>query len=307
MTAKRPALIDRVIYETPLLKIGAFRCEPGHPDFEHTGRIENYCFVFPRTAVVIEHDHVRPFVANPNVVTFYNRGDDYRRSAIAPDGDRSDWFSVRPDVVAEMLQDLSQPIARRADELFPFTHALSQPYVYACQRQLFATVSLRRDVESLWIEEATMWLLDRLLRSALERGPSGVTAVVQRHVDLVQDAQALLSTEDGQTLTLTALAESLNVSIFHLCRVFRRVTGCTLHAYRSQLRLRRSLEALQTNPPGTIVRCAMDSGFSSHSHYGETFKKAFQQTPSEFIEAVNSPSNESVKHISRTISAIGFA
>src|SRR5262245_26557520 len=73
---------NHVLFETGLVKVGAFRCGRDNPVFENSGPIENYCFVFPRSAVIIEHDHEGPFVANPNVVTFYNRRDEYRRMPI---------------------------------------------------------------------------------------------------------------------------------------------------------------------------------------------------------------------------------
>ena len=41
---------------------------------------------------------------------------------------------------------------------------------------------------------------------------------------------------------LSALACALQCSVFHLCRVFREYYGLTIHQYRSQLRLRKSLE-----------------------------------------------------------------
>ena len=56
---------NHLLCDTGLVKIGAFRCTPQEAAFENSGPIENDCFVFPRTAVVIEHDHARPFVAGP--------------------------------------------------------------------------------------------------------------------------------------------------------------------------------------------------------------------------------------------------
>ena len=66
--------VDHIVFDSGLVRIGAFRCHPDHPSFEDSGPAQNYCFVFPRTAVKIEHEHEPVFVANPNVVTFYNLG-----------------------------------------------------------------------------------------------------------------------------------------------------------------------------------------------------------------------------------------
>jgi hypothetical protein len=74
--------------------VGAFRCHPDDPSFHDSGPARNCCFVFPRTAVEIQHEHERAFVANPNVVTFYDQGQAYRRNAVSLDGDRCDWFGI---------------------------------------------------------------------------------------------------------------------------------------------------------------------------------------------------------------------
>jgi len=82
--------IDRVVFESDMVRMGAFRCHPDNPSFQDTGPAQNYCFVFPRTAVEIQHEHEPAFVANPNVVTFYNAGQAYWRNPISPEGDRCD-------------------------------------------------------------------------------------------------------------------------------------------------------------------------------------------------------------------------
>ena len=62
-------------------------------------------------------------------------------------------------------------------------------------------------------------------------------------------------------------------------RLFHRQPGTTLHAYRNQLRLRAALEPL-TNPGVDLLATALDLGYSSHSHFTETFRRSFGITPS---------------------------
>ncbi len=275
---------DRIVYQTDVVTIGAFRCGRDHDSFEDSGPIANDCFVFPRTAVVIEHDHERPFVANPNVVNFYNRGDRYRRAPIADEGDRCDWFALRHDVALDIVGHAATG-ADEAEHPFPMTHALSDARTYARQRRIFGTVSRQSAPESLAVEESVIWLLDCVVRSAWRQQHRCAAPATRRQVDLVHDAKQLLSREFTRDLTLGELARRLDVSVFHLCHVFQRLTGCTLHEYRHQLRLRWSLERLETGPPRSLVHCALDAGFSSHSHYGAAFRKAFGMTPSAFADA----------------------
>ena len=39
------------------------------------------------------------YSGNPATVTFYNRGQHYRRFAVSPDGDRGEWFAVAPAAI----------------------------------------------------------------------------------------------------------------------------------------------------------------------------------------------------------------
>jgi hypothetical protein len=88
MPAEAP---DRIVFATESITIGAFRCPPTHPLFRDSGPIRDDCFVFPRTTVEIRHTNARPFVADPTIVTLYNRQQQYERRSVCGDGDRCDW------------------------------------------------------------------------------------------------------------------------------------------------------------------------------------------------------------------------
>ena len=75
--------IDRVVFASECVTIGAFRCAVNDPSFRNSGPIRDDCFVFPRTAVVIEHEHARPFVADTTIVTLYNRRQHYERRPVS--------------------------------------------------------------------------------------------------------------------------------------------------------------------------------------------------------------------------------
>ena len=59
----------------------------------------------------------------------------------------------------------------------------------------------------------------------------------------------------------------------------------SLHAYRNQLRLRAALERLH-EPGVELIEIALDLGFSSHSHFTETFRRSFGKTPSVVRETL---------------------
>ena len=94
--------------------------------------------------------------------------------------------------------------------------------------------------------------------------------------ELVERAKRVLAETFRESLSLPVLAAHVGVSVFHLCRVFRRLTGFTLHGYRNALRLKAALENLSADLTGV----ALELGFSSHSHFTAAFRKEFGVTPS---------------------------
>src|SRR4051794_30321177 len=93
--------LDRVVFASPLVRIGRWRCPVDHPQFLDSGPSSDALFVFPRQAVWIEHEGRDPFVADANTVTYYNKGQRYRRRPLSATGDHCEWFAVAPDAIAD--------------------------------------------------------------------------------------------------------------------------------------------------------------------------------------------------------------
>jgi AraC-like DNA-binding protein len=96
---------------------------------------------------------------------------------------------------------------------------------------------------------------------------------------LVEAARDVIARRFKDNLSLSEVAREVESSVFHLARVFKTRTGFSLHAYRNQLRLRAALERL-AEPGVDLIDIALDLGFSSHSHFTETFRRSFGKTPS---------------------------
>ncbi len=268
--------VDRLIFQSPLVGVGEFRCPPSHPRFHDTGAIRNHCFVFPRTASVIEHDSGARFVGDQTRMSLYNVGQQYRRDRVSPEGDHCDYFVVSERVLREALAARSGRSAADADagKLFTRAWAPTRADVYLRQRQVFRAVRARA-TDALEVESSVMGLLDEALDAeAATPAPRAVRPASR----LVEQAQALLALRFAEPLMLQDLAAELEVSAFHLCRVFRAGTGLSLHQYRDQIRLRAALNRLDGCTDLTAV--ALDVGYSSHSHFTSAFRRAFGVPPS---------------------------
>jgi AraC-like DNA-binding protein len=98
-------------------------------------------------------------------------------------------------------------------------------------------------------------------------------------VDLVEAARDVIARRITDDLSLTEIASEVQSSVFSLARAFKARTGFSMHAYRNQLRLRAALERMR-DPDCGLTDIAIDLGFSSHSHFTETFRRAFGRPPS---------------------------
>jgi AraC family transcriptional regulator len=268
-----------VLFRSPLVRVGKFRCPVTHPRFRTAGEITAHVIVFPRTAVWIEHEGRAPVVGEPTRVMLYNPAQAYSRRAISPDGDRSDWFGVSADVLREVLSEVAPAAADREHVRFAHRLAAVDPRVYAFQRSIFERARLGAHADALEIEENVVSLLARVVSSAYGRRRLR-EAPPARQRDLAEATRAYIARTYDRKQGLGEVARAMGCSVFHLCRVFRRCTGQTLHEYRRDLRIRRSLEGV-TSGDSDLLRLALDLGYSGHSHFTAAFRAAYGQTPTD--------------------------
>ncbi len=277
-----PVDIDRIVFETPSVRVGAFRCPIDHPSFRDSGPIRDHCFVFPRTSVVIRHKDSQPFAADSTVVTLYNRGQEYLRQTVSPQGDRCDWYSVSDPLLRDAIAERDPGAADDAHRPIRFPFARTSPATYLLQRQLFARVSHRNAPDSLYVEETVLDVLDRVIEAAyVDSGRAWRSTTPRRPAAdvLAHDVCGWLGRRFAEPLTLADVAAAVGTSPFHLCRSFRRAKGTTLHEYRNQLRLRSALDQLE-DADADLSQLALALGYSSHSHFTASFRRAFGVTPS---------------------------
>ena len=288
--------IDVVVFASPLVRVGRWRCPADHPQFFDSGPSSEALFAFPREGVWIAHEGRDPFVADPNTVTYYNRGQSYRRRRLSARGDQCEWFAVAEEAIAETLAVHEPAAIDRPRTPFPFTRGPSDADSYLRQRMVFHHVSNEGDPDRLFVEEAVLSILADVTRLAYLHDATTAKPRVRPRcdVDLVEAARDIIARRFTENLSLSDIAGHVGASVFHLARIFKARTGFSLHAYRNQLRLRAALERLR-DPAVDLTGVALDLGFSSHSHFTETFRRSFAKTPSavrEFTSAISHSKSE---------------
>ncbi len=283
------------IFENSIARIGTFRCPATHPHFANTGPIRHgHLIVFPRTAVRIVLPGCEPLVADPTTVMFYNYQQTYRRELLSQAGDYCEWFAFAPTLLAAALADFACDSAPDLNRPFQLHHAPSEPQSYLLQRlivtHLLQQRAQREELDSfwLWLDEALLTLLSRSIaycyaiqQTTLPDRPHNPT--IRRQAEIVSTVQAHLATAFMQKITLAELAAIVNLSSYELCRIFRAHSGRTIHTYLTQLRLRHALWLLP-DYRGDLTRLALDLGYSSHSHFSNSFRSTFGFTPAHLCK-----------------------
>lgn len=86
-----------------------------------------------------------------------------------------------------------------------------------------------------------------------------------------------------ENLSLTEIAENLEMSQYYFCRLFKQSTGVTPHQYLIQQRVERAKQLLR-QPDLAITRIALECGFSNLSHFAKYFRKHTGVSPKRFRE-----------------------
>ena len=254
--------------------------------------------VFPRTSVTITHAGKAAVVADPNIVMFYNRGQIYTRGKLSDKGDLCEWFSVDPRLVADAIRPFDGHVDDHPCQPFPFINGPSDPYSYLMQRLVVDHILRNPRSDPLFIEETVLLTLRRVVENMYKQWgilPHEAGNSIDREV--AGALQIILATRFNQKISLEQIARDLNYSPFHLCRIFHKHIGQSIHQYLRHLRLRTSLEYV-TQANTDLSRLALDLGFSSHSHFTEAFRKTFGTAPSSLRKA----SRQSVRQFLSKIS-----
>jgi len=85
----------------------------------------------------------------------------------------------------------------------------------------------------------------------------------------------------AEKMTLSLTAQAAGMSVTHLCRYFKKVTGKTLTEYIKRFRIDKAKELL-IEDERSITWIAYEVGFESHSYFDRIFHEVTRLTPQEF-------------------------
>ena len=267
------------LLELPDLRLGRFRCPPSHPQWRNENWIGARAHVvFPERPVTITRAATGPQIGDRNWALLYEPGQYYRRELVDPAGDECTFVELSDRTYAELVDsrdDVSRAYARRA---FTAGRVLVHDSTWlGYQEVLAATPGASASVE----DRLRAVLIDLLGRTSpvtlgLDVDPEpGVT-----NDPRVYEACRMLATDLEHRVTLIDAAEAVGLSRFHFARLFRTVTGLSIHAYRQRLQLRAAFASCATTQYRTLSEVAIAAGYASHSHMTSSFRRSLRMSPS---------------------------
>jgi len=276
--------VGEIRFRSSICVVGELRCEPSTRSFSSTNRVRGFVLAFPRTTSKVTKEGHAPFIASPSTVSFYNLGQEYVREKVSDDGDHTDWFAIDAAVVREIVAEFDPAVRERVDSLIPHAWAPSDAELYLAQRLITNLVTSRESVEPLRIDEQVIAIARRAIGNAYRwQGLRAGDERAARRLDSERRVVRVLrriARDYALPLSLGVLAEEAGVSVYHLCRTFRAITGSSIHRQLVQHRLRAALGVLRVERD--LTRVALDTGFASHAHFSTAFLTAFGITPRQF-------------------------
>jgi AraC-like DNA-binding protein/ligand-binding sensor protein len=107
---------------------------------------------------------------------------------------------------------------------------------------------------------------------------------------MVRRARAYILANHADPIGLEKVAQTMHVSTFYFCKMFKKATGLTFTDYLSRVRVEKA-KTLLLNPHLRISEIAYDVGFQSLTHFNRMFRKIVGQSPTVYRES------QSVRHL----------
>ncbi len=258
---------------SPLLRISHWQCRFDSQPLRQERYYPWYVLVVPRSGASVLHSRGRAKLLDPGCAVLHEPFSVYASSHPFGCGDRGWNVAIRQDAL--FRTDLADPPSCRV-ETIP---------VRAYLRWRLALERQAREPGSgpLELEEATMRLVAGLHEPLAPGGSEGRprSGTAEAHETCFERARAELFQRFREPLQLADLARTAHASPFHLCRIFKRASGLSVHRYQTRLRLLEGLDALvERDVP--LAELALDLGFSSHSHFTDAFRRELGMAPSAF-------------------------
>ena len=129
----------------------------------------------------------------------------------------------------------------------------------------------------------------------------------EKRTKLANDVMNYIYKYIDTNINIDELSSELNISKFHLHRIFKDEFGKNIYESIKSIRLQKAANLLITNKFSTITDISKMTGYSSQTSFLRSFKQRFGMTPKEWKKGgYKEYSNKIVEKISNNIKEIDF-
>jgi AraC family transcriptional regulator len=125
----------------------------------------------------------------------------------------------------------------------------------------------------------------RVGRDRAERAGDLARSTALAHRVQVARAHRFLRANATEPLELATIARVAGASVFHFARMYRSITGETVGAALTRLRVERAAHRLASVPHRPVGAIALEVGYQTPSALDKAFRKALGTTPTRFRAA----------------------
>ncbi|MFI5337580.1 MAG: helix-turn-helix domain-containing protein, partial [Opitutales bacterium] len=99
-------------------------------------------------------------------------------------------------------------------------------------------------------------------------------------------ARQYIADHHAGELSLSQVAQAVNMSAFYFCKMFKKATGLTFTDYVARVRIERTKQLL-LNPHARVSEAAFEAGFQSLSQFNRVFRRIVGEAPSAYRERLH--------------------
>ena len=103
---------------------------------------------------------------------------------------------------------------------------------------------------------------------------------------VIARARSFIDEHQTEDLSLSQVAQAVNMSAFYFCKTFKKATGMTFTDYLARVRVEK-VKNLLLNPHKRVSEAAYEAGFQSLSQFNRVFRKIAGESPSRYRQRLH--------------------
>lgn len=269
-----------------MLTIRLVECRPADQSCSGVEQSDADVIVLPLRGAFTKHFFSgKRLLAEPSQAVFFAAGRPYRVSHEVATSDDSLAIEFSTDILQEVLANTTATDNFLSIE----TNSLLSARAIAARSLLWWRLK-HQLAEPIEVEETSLKLISSAFITACKKKKRQYRSAQSRRSFQVESARVALLQNPEHKWTLSDLSKKADCSPYHLTRMFREEIGLSLHQYHLRLRIARTLDLL-LDTKNDLTSIALDSGFSSHSHYTAAFRQTVGISPNEFRRCAQTRKN----------------